>query len=91
MVNNQEENKTSRVYVDNTPPEIFINFSLDNIGTEENLPVYPNYVRMFIGATDEKTGTKSIKYSIDGGSMTCLLYTSPSPRDGLLSRMPSSA
>ena len=26
-----------------------------------------------------------------GGMPTCLLYTSPSPRDGLLSRMPSSA
>ena len=26
-----------------------------------------------------------------GGGNTCLLYTSPSPRDGLLSRMPSSA
>ena len=26
-----------------------------------------------------------------GNSTTCLLYTSPSPRDGLLSRMPSSA
>ena len=25
------------------------------------------------------------------GAVTCLLYTSPSPRDGLLSRMPSSA
>ena len=25
------------------------------------------------------------------GVKTCLLYTSPSPRDGLLSRMPSSA
>ena len=25
------------------------------------------------------------------GPLTCLLYTSPSPRDGLLSRMPSSA
>ena len=25
------------------------------------------------------------------GPMVCLLYTSPSPRDGLLSRMPSSA
>ena len=25
------------------------------------------------------------------GAYTCLLYTSPSPRDGLLSRMPSSA
>ena len=28
---------------------------------------------------------------IDGVVETCLLYTSPSPRDGLLSRMPSSA
>ena len=27
----------------------------------------------------------------DAWSMVCLLYTSPSPRDGLLSRMPSSA
>ena len=27
----------------------------------------------------------------EGNLMTCLLYTSPSPRDGLLSRMPSSA
>ena len=26
-----------------------------------------------------------------GGANSCLLYTSPSPRDGLLSRMPSSA
>ena len=28
---------------------------------------------------------------IQGKPKTCLLYTSPSPRDGLLSRMPSSA
>ena len=27
----------------------------------------------------------------EGEAMRCLLYTSPSPRDGLLSRMPSSA
>ena len=27
----------------------------------------------------------------DGEVLICLLYTSPSPRDGLLSRMPSSA
>ena len=26
-----------------------------------------------------------------GDSITCLLYTSPSPRDGQISRMPSSA
>ena len=29
--------------------------------------------------------------TLDGLSKSCLLYTSPSPRDGLLSRMPSSA
>ena len=28
---------------------------------------------------------------VDGNFTDCLLYTSPSPRDGLLSRMPSSA
>ena len=30
-------------------------------------------------------------YGLTEGFITCLLYTSPSPRDGLLSRMPSSA
>ena len=35
-----------------------------------------------------KVGYVPQKISID---WTCLLYTSPSPRDGLLSRMPSSA
>ena len=29
--------------------------------------------------------------NISGLTNVCLLYTSPSPRDGLLSRMPSSA
>ena len=28
---------------------------------------------------------------LEGLDLVCLLYTSPSPRDGLLSRMPSSA
>ena len=31
------------------------------------------------------------KLEQEGIVKTCLLYTSPSPRDGLLSRMPSSA
>ena len=34
-------------------------------------------------------GIHSARYAGEGAS--CLLYTSPSPRDGLLSRMPSSA
>ena len=31
------------------------------------------------------------EYNVAGYTRDCLLYTSPSPRDGLLSRMPSSA
>ena len=40
-------------------------------------------------ACTEKTPEKVVKQ--DAQPIICLLYTSPSPRDGLLSRMPSSA
>ena len=33
----------------------------------------------------------TLRYLSSNSFLTCLLYTSPSPRDGLLSRMPSSA
>ena len=37
-------------------------------------------------------GTNQINQGqMDRWNIVCLLYTSPSPRDGLLSRMPSSA
>ena len=44
----------------------------------------------------ENEGEKPYKLSLELPTwlvkkMNCLLYTSPSPRDGLLSRMPSSA
>ena len=35
--------------------------------------------------------TETYPPEVNGVAATCLLYTSPSPRDGLLSRMPSSA
>ena len=37
------------------------------------------------------TAFSDVKYVNAGMGELCLLYTSPSPRDGLLSRMPSSA
>ena len=51
---------------------------------------------LLIWITEYYTGTdyrpvKSIAQASVTGHGTCLLYTSPSPRDGLLSRMPSSA
>ena len=41
-------------------------------------------------AINYPSGTKS-PFILNSTHITCLLYTSPSPRDGLLSRMPSSA
>ena len=47
------------------------------------------YVLVWIHSADGITGLGyTVGSRFDGG---CLLYTSPSPRDGLLSRMPSSA
>ena len=41
----------------------------------------------------DKLGTfkETAREKLIGQHIGCLLYTSPSPRDGLLSRMPSSA
>ena len=36
-------------------------------------------------------GWHSQDFDMNADNINCLLYTSPSPRDGLLSRMPSSA
>ena len=47
--------------------------------------------RVFDGE-DEDTVVAAAKSKMDlTNPLACLLYTSPSPRDGLLSRMPSSA
>ena len=53
------------------------NNSLEDI-KKENIAIKPQIIK--------DNSVKEIEDSID-----CLLYTSPSPRDGLLSRMPSSA
>ena len=55
-----------------------------NLGKGENFS--PEYLRV-------NPKGKVPALIIDGQVLTenCLLYTSPSPRDGLLSRMPSSA
>ena len=45
---------------------------------------------LLTGSTRLKAGTAT-KMALNIISTACLLYTSPSPRDGLLSRMPSSA
>ena len=57
--------------------------------TTSNLPEYvePYFKRLL----DRAEGQTNLPYETYDQSRICLLYTSPSPRDGLLSRMPSSA
>ena len=49
------------------------------------------YQYVITGTNVQHDGTTISAPNTTGNSNTCLLYTSPSPRDGLLSRMPSSA
>ena len=41
--------------------------------------------------TADEVGRRVIQLQVESGGNACLLYTSPSPRDRFLSRMPSSA
>ena len=45
----------------------------------------------FCGKTQSKSYINRKDFQFEFDSRTCLLYTSPSPRDATLSRMPSSA
>ena len=47
--------------------------------------------RMTAGQKAAAVRRKRAKTNVGPKPTSCLLYTSPSPRDGLLSRMPSSA
>ena len=78
-VNNVETEKTSNVFVDNTAPVIYHNFSIEPIGNKSGMNIYPNYSRLYLGATDDHVGTKTIKYSINDGPLT--LYSSASTLD----------
>ena len=51
----------------------------------------PSTTTQFDGINVTLTNAASGTETGGGFQCTCLLYTSPSPRDGLLSRMPSSA
>ena len=64
--------------------------------TFDDVTLAPKYSEILPSDTDTSVSlTKHLKLKIpllsSAMDTVCLLYTSPSPRDGLLSRMPSSA
>ena len=51
----------------------------------------PTACRMIISVIGASLPNVIMNITENNNKLSCLLYTSPSPRDGLLSRMPSSA
>ena len=54
---------------------------------DRRIAAVKSHMRRFLNEGNDVKTASDVKAAIE----TCLLYTSPSPRDGLLSRMPSSA
>ena len=73
------------------PVEIEKSTSADLAATKESWQT--DWTSEFIGdpALEKYTAKTESGEIVALGAYRCLLYTSPSPRDGLLSRMPSSA
>jgi len=69
-VNNRELDKALVLITDNTPPQIFANFSLAKnatAGSDEGVPVYRRFTSLFLGATDNAAGVHKIYYRFDSG------------------------
>ena len=59
---------------------------LKRVGATEDIAAIAKFL-----LTDQSAWITGQVFGVDGGMSTCLLYTSPSPRDRQKSRMPSSA
>ena len=67
-----------------------INYLVDASGFGQAKFLIKSQIRYITNGLDTKRPAGVFLY-FEGDDPICLLYTSPSPRDGLLSRMPSSA
>ena len=71
--------------------ELLYGYLCDSMGkSPAPSEITPLELRTYVAALHDAGYAKS-SISRRLASLRCLLYTSPSPRDGLLSRMPSSA
>ncbi|MEO9483442.1 MAG: hypothetical protein ABJG47_08365 [Ekhidna sp.] len=78
-VENTEYSKSIDLYLDKKGPEIVFNFSNQPIGDEDGVKVYPMGTRLFLGATDDQSGTNSIAYQVNDQKE--VFYSSPKTID----------
>ena len=90
-----DNNTLSNIEVDNFKAATIV-LESEGIGSNDNDTTIPTSaaVKDYV---DTQITAEDLDFQADSGGAlsidldSCLLYTSPSPRDGLLSRMPSSA
>ncbi len=78
-VDNYSKTDSLAVFIDNTPPQINIILSVQPYNTKiidsDTLLVYPNNIKIYLSAVDDKTGERHIYYTINGGEKK--LYSRP--------------
>ena len=87
-----------RIFVDYAPQETEYPYIVLEMSSERFNPVLTGDtdlaeadIYLHIISNQSRSITTNASEIVRINLFTCLLYTSPSPRDGLLSRMPSSA
>ena len=78
-VENVEYSKSIDLYLDKKGPEIVFNFSNQPMGEEDGVKIYPLGTRLFLGATDDQSGTNTISYKINNQKE--VNYSSPKTID----------
>ncbi len=72
-VGNIEPTKSKKLYVDNNPPKISIIFSVEpydlQIKNNDTLQVYPSPLKIYLSAQDDKTGERTIFYSLNNSTL----------------------
>jgi hypothetical protein len=70
-VNNKEPEQLLETYVDILPPSINYNFSVESIGNktvrEDIYTIFPTNVMLYLSATDARSGSDRIEYTINDG------------------------
>ena len=82
-VNNRNIGKFYFV-TDNLPPIPKYEFSNEPIGRKDGINIYPDYIVIYLAATDKRVGTENIYYSLNGApEIVCGRYISGFKKESL--------
>ena len=90
-IGKEDAGKTPESALTLIQPSLTLLDSAEQGSQEEGGAIADDGIMSMLGELGSQGAMQGAANAMQGGQQPCLLYTSPSPRDGLLSRMPSSA